>query len=100
MGLAPFAAIVIASVIAGVLVQRFGRRPSRYDALIIGVSAAFGMYFASESFPGSTVFSTITSFGPVWDGFVIIPGVVFGAAVAFFAYFGTRETYSTSTTSA
>src|SRR5437763_1693353 len=100
MGLAPFALIVLVSAAAGIAVQMLGTRKSPYDALIVGVSAAFGMYFASESFPGSTVFAPITSFGPVWDGFVVIPGIVFGAAVAFFAYFGTRETYSTSTMSA
>lgn len=100
MGLAPFALIVALSAIGGIAVQVLGGTKSRYDALIVGVTAAFGMYFASESFPGSTVFSTITNFGPVWDGFAIIPGLVFGFVIATVAYIGTRETYRTSTTSA
>ena len=100
MGLAPFALIVVISLAAGIAVQLLGATKSRYDFLIVGVTAAFGMYFASESFPGSTVFSTITNFGPVWDGFAYIPGIAFGLVLATIAYIGTRETYRTSTTSA
>ncbi|HLZ47275.1 MAG TPA: hypothetical protein VKR80_01340 [Candidatus Limnocylindria bacterium] len=100
MGLAPFALIVVLSAAAGIAVQVLGGTKSRYDALIVGVTAVFGMYFASESFPGSTLFSTITSFGPVWDGFVIVPGLVFGFVIATIAYIGTRETYRASTASA
>ena len=100
MGLAPFALIVLISLLAGVAVRILGANKSRYDALIVGVTAAFGMYFASESFPGSTVFSTVPNLGPVWDGFAFIPGLAFGFVIATVAYIGTRDTYSTSTTSA
>ena len=64
MGLAVFAAIVVVSLIAGIAVQVLGAKKSRYDFLIVGVTAIFGAYFASETFPESTVFSTIKNFGP------------------------------------
>jgi hypothetical protein len=98
MGLAVFAAIVIVSLLTGVAVQALGARSSRYDFLIVGVTAAFGAYFASETFPGSTVFSTITSWGPTLDGFVLIPGIAFGFIVATVAYVATRDLYTTSIT--
>ena len=98
MGFAVFAAIVIVSLLAGVAVQVRGARPSRYDFLIVGVTAAFGAYFASETFPGSTVFETITSWGPSIDGFVVIPGIAFAFIIAMFAYLGTRDLYTSPTT--
>lgn len=96
MGIVVFGAIVVASVLAGVAVQVRGANASRYDAAIVSVTAIFGAYFASETFPGSAVFGTITTFGPVVDGFVVIPGVVFAALVATVAYAGTRDLYPSS----
>ena len=100
MGLAVFAAIVLVSLLAGVAVQVLGARKSPYDFLIVGVTAVFGAYFASATFPNSTVFATIKNFGPTIDGFVVIPGVVFAVIVATIAYVGTRDTYTTSITPA
>ena len=100
MGLAVFAVIVLVSAFAGVAVQLLGARQSRYDALVVGVTATFGAYFASETFPGSSVFATITNWGPALDGFNVIPGIVFAVLVATVAYVGTRDTYTTSTTTA
>lgn len=100
MGLAVFAAIAVVSLLAGVAVQVFGAKKSRFDFLIVGVTAAFGAYFASETFPGSTVFGTITNFGPTIDGFYLIPGIAFAFIIATVAYVGTRDTYATSTTTA
>jgi hypothetical protein len=100
MGLAVFAAIVVVSLLAGVAVQVLGAKKSPYDFLIVGVTAIFGAYFASETFPGSTVFATITNFGPSIDGFYLIPGIAFAVIIATVAYVGTRDTYTTSTTTA
>ena len=100
MGLAVFVAIIVLSVLAGVAVQILGARKSRYDALVVATTAIFGAYFASETFPGSSVFGTITNWGPAVDGFYVIPGIVFAVLVATVAYVGTRDTYTTSTTTA
>ena len=93
MGLAVFAAIVVVSLLAGAAVQVLGPKKSRFDVLIVGVTLVFGAVFASETFPGSTVFSTIKSWGPSIDGFAVIPGVAFAIIIAVVAYAGTRDTY-------
>ena len=98
MGIAVFAAIVIVALLAGVAVQVLGAKQSPYDFLIVGVTAAFGAYFASETFPGSTVFSTITNWGPSLDGFVLIPGIAFGFIIATVAYLATRDLYTSTVT--
>jgi hypothetical protein len=100
MGLAVFAAIVVVSLLAGVAVQVLGAKKSPYDFLIVGVTAIFGAYFASETFPGSTIFASITNFGPSIDGFYLIPGIAFAVIIATISYVGTRDTYTTSTTTA
>jgi hypothetical protein len=100
MGLAVFAVIVLVSVFAGVAVQLFGARSSRYDALVVSVTAIFGAYFASETFPGSSPFATITNWGPAVDGFYVIPGIVFAVLIATVMYAGTRDLYTTSPTTA
>lgn len=97
MGLAVFAAIVVVSLLAGAAVQAFGAKKSPYDVLIVGLTAVFGAYFASETFPGSAVFGTITSFGPAIDGFVVIPGIAFAILTATVAYAGTRDLYASNT---
>jgi len=98
MGLGVFAAIVLVSLLAGVAVQVIGARSSRYDFLVVGVTAAFGAYFASETIPGSTVFATITNWGPSLDGFVLIPGIAFAFIIATVAYLGTRDVYAAPNT--
>ena len=98
MGIAVFAAIVLVSLLAGVAVQVLGARSSRYDFLIVGVTAIFGAYFASETFPGSSVFATITNWGATLDGFVLIPGIAFGFIIATVAYLATRDLYAAPTT--
>jgi hypothetical protein len=96
MGLAVFVAIVVVSLAAGVAVQIFGAKKSPYDFLIVGLTAICGATFASNNFPGSTVFGVFQDFGPAVDGFYLIPGIVFGVGMAFVAYIGSRETYSAS----
>lgn len=100
MGLAVFVVIVVVSVFTGIVVQLFGARKSRYDALVVSMTALFGAYFASETFPGSSPFATITNWGPAVDGFYVIPGIVFAVLIATVAYVGTRDIYTTSPTSA
>jgi hypothetical protein len=90
MGFGAFAGILIFAVVVGVVVQILERKIN-YDWLIIAVTGTFGAYFASETFPGSTLFQSVRDFGPQADGFYIIPGVVFGAILAFVAYLGTRN---------
>ncbi|TMG53357.1 MAG: hypothetical protein E6H84_12045 [Chloroflexi bacterium] len=97
MGFTAFAGILIVAVVAGAVVQILEKKIN-YDWLIIAVTGTFGAYFASETFPGSTVFQAIKDFGPQADGFYIIPGVMFGAILALVAYLGTRNL--TVTTSA
>jgi len=94
MGLAAFAAIVVVSLAAGIAVQVLGAKKSRYDFLIVGVTAIFGAVFASNNFPGSSVFGVFKDFGPTVDGFYLIPGTVFGVLIAVVAYIGTRDTYT------
>ena len=98
MGLAVIAAIVIVALLAGIAVHFLGAKPSRYDFLIVAVTATFGAYFASETFPGSTVFATITNWGPSLDGFVLIPGIAFAFIIATVAYLATRDLYTSPTT--
>lgn len=90
MGFGALAAILIAAVVAGVVVQIVEKKIN-YDWLIIAVTATFGAYFASETFPGSTLFQSIKDFGPQVDGFYVVPGVVFGVILALVAYLGTRK---------
>lgn len=96
MGLGALIAIVLVSLAGGIAVQIFGTRKSRYDFAIVGVTALFGAYFASETFPGSTVFATITNWGPEINGFVVIPGIAFGFILAVVSYVGTRDLYAPS----
>jgi hypothetical protein len=100
MGLGILLTIVGVSLLAGVAVQRLGSRKSPYDVLIVGLTAAFAAYFASESFPGSTVFATIKDFGPSIDGFYVIPGIAFAFLITTVSYVGTRETYAPDTATA
>ena len=100
MGLGVFVAIVVISLLAGVGVQVYGKRKSPYDFLIVGLTAAFAAYFASETFVGSTIFDTIKDFGPSIDGFYVIPGIAFGFIIATVSYIGTRDTYAPDTATA
>lgn len=95
MGFPVFAAIVVVSLAIGIAVQLFEKKMG-WDWLIIAVPAAFGAYFASETFPGSTTFGAIKDFGPTVDGFYLIPGIVTGAVLALVAYFGTRNLVTTT----
>jgi hypothetical protein len=96
MGVSVFAAIVLIALLAGIVVQVLGVRKSRYDFLIVGGTAAFAAYFASETFPGSSVFATIKEWGPSVDGFVLIPGIAFAFILATIAYVATRDLYVTA----
>ena len=100
MGIGILLTIALVSLLAGAAVQLRGSRKSPYDFLIVGLTAAFAAYFASETFPGSALFDTIKNFGPSIDGFYVIPGVAFAFVIATVAYIGTRETYTADTATA
>jgi uncharacterized membrane protein YeaQ/YmgE (transglycosylase-associated protein family) len=93
MGIAVFAGIVVIAVAAAIAVQVLEKKAG-YDWLIVAVTGAFGAYFASETFPGSTLFQGIKDFGPQADGFYFIPGIVGGVVLAVVAYLGTRNLIS------
>jgi hypothetical protein len=94
MSLAAFAVIVLVATVAGAAVQ-LAERKIGYDWLLIAVTATFAAYFASETFPGSTVFGAVKDWGPQVDGFYVIPGVVTAAILATVAYLGTRNLETT-----
>ena len=100
MGIGILLTILVVSLLAGAAVQLRGTRRSPYDFLIVGLTAAFAAYFASETFPGSSVFGTIKDFGPSIDGFYVIPGVAFAFVIATVTYIGTRNTYAPDTATA
>ena len=95
MGIAAIAAIVVVSLAVGVAVQ-YLTKTNGLTWLVIAATGAFGAYFASETFPGSTVFQAIKDWGPQVDGFYLIPGIVTGAVIALVAYFGTRTLETTT----
>jgi Mn2+/Fe2+ NRAMP family transporter len=90
MGFAAFAGILIVAIVVAVAVQLLEKK-NRYDWLIIAATGTFGAYFASETFPGSTLFQAIKDFGPQADGFYLILGIVGGVVLALVAYLGTRN---------
>lgn len=55
----------------------------------------FGAYFASETFPGSTVFESIKNWRPHVDGFYIIRALIAGAVLAMVAFVGTGNLETT-----
>lgn len=99
MGFPALAAIIIVSIAVGVAVQIIAKKDGP-TWLVIAATGAFGAYFASETFPGSTVFQFIKDWGLEVDGFFVIPGVVTGAIVALVAYVGTRHLETSTTVTA
>ena len=90
MGLASFALLVVVGLAAGFGVQILTKSPLRFEWLIVAVSVVFGGYFASESFPGSNVFSGIKDWGPSWDGLVFIPAAIGALILSVVADLGMR----------
>ena len=76
MGFMAFLSIVVVALIIGVGVQFLIKSSHTYEWLAVAVAAAFGAYFASESFVGSTVFAGIKDWGPEFDGLVIVPAII------------------------
>jgi uncharacterized membrane protein YeaQ/YmgE (transglycosylase-associated protein family) len=90
MGFLAYAGVIIVALAAGLAVQYLTKMSLRREWLIVAVSAAFGAIFASESFPGSTVFSGVKDWGPEIDGLVLIPAVIGAVLVALAADLGMR----------
>jgi hypothetical protein len=90
MGFLAFAGVVSIALLIGFGVQYLTKKSLSNEWLIVAVAAAFGAYFASESFPGSTIFSGITNWGPELDGLFLIPAIIGGGLLALVADLGIR----------
>jgi len=90
MGSLAFVGVVIVALAAGFAVQYLTKMSLRYEWLIVGAAAAFGAIFASEGFPGSNIFSGVTSWGPEIDGLVLIPAAIGAVLLALVADLGIR----------
>lgn len=90
MGILGLSVLVVVGLAAGIAVQFLTRSRIRLEWLIVGVAVVFGGYFASESFPGSNVFSGIKDWGPAFDGLTIIPAVVGALVMGVVADLGMR----------
>ena len=91
MGLVGFGLLVVAGLVAGFAVQYLTKTRIGLEWLIVTVAVVFGGYFASESFPGSNVFSGIKDWGPAIDGLVIIPAVIGALIIGVVADLGMRN---------
>lgn len=90
MGLLAFISLVVIGLVLGLAVQFLGKSTIRGEWLIIAIAVTFGGYFASESFPGSTVFEGIKNWGPTYDGMVVIPAIIGAVILALVADLGMR----------
>ncbi len=90
MGFMAFLSIVVVALVVGIGVQYLMKSVHTYEWLAVTVAATFGAYFASESFPGSTVFEGINNWGPEFDGMFIIPAIIGGIILAIVADLGIR----------
>ena len=90
MGLQAFAVLVVVGLAAGFGVQYLSKARINFEWLIVAVAVVFGGYFASESFPGSNVFSGIKDWGPSFDGMVIIPALIGAIILGVVADLGMR----------
>ena len=85
-----FLSIVVVALIIGVGAQFLFKSSHTYEWLAVAVAFAFGAYFASESFVGSTVFADIKNWGPEFDGMFLIPAAIGGLILAVVADLGIR----------
>jgi len=90
MGLLAFSSLVVVGLVAGFAVQFLAKSAIRFEWLIVAVAIMFGGYFASESFPGSTVLADIKDWGPVFDGMAIIPAAIGALILGVVADLGMR----------
>jgi uncharacterized membrane protein YeaQ/YmgE (transglycosylase-associated protein family) len=90
MGFTAFLGIVVVAVIVGIGVQYLLKSSLTYEWLIVALAGAFGAYFASETFVGSTIFEGIKDWGPQLDGMFIIPAIIGGILLALVADIGVR----------
>jgi len=91
MGLLGLGLLVLVGIVAGFAVQVLTKTKIGLEWLIVAVAVVFGGYFASESFPGSNIFSGIKDWGPAIDGLVIIPAVIGALVMAVVADLGMRS---------
>lgn len=95
MGPLAFFSLVVIGLVIGFAVQLLGKSKIRYEWLIVAVAITFGGYFASESFPGSTVFEDIKDWGPAFDGLHVIPAAIGAIILGVVADLGMRTSPET-----
>lgn len=96
MTLIAFVVLVVVAAIVGIVAQMLERKPFGYETLMVAVAALFGFYFFSEAIPASSTFAGLKDWGPVFDGFVLIPGILGGLVVALIVDLGMRSATSTA----
>lgn len=90
MGLVGLSLLAAIGLVAGFAVQFLTKTKISLEWLIVAIAVVFGGYFASESFPGSTVFSFVSNWGPAIDGLVIIPAAIGALLIGIVADLGMR----------
>ncbi len=90
MGFMAFVILVIVGLVAGFAAQYLTKNTLPNEWLIVAVAVVFGGYFASESFPGSYVFSSIKDWGPEFDGLAFIPAGIGALILGIVADLGSR----------
>lgn len=91
MGLLAFSSLVVVGLVIGLAVQFLAKSAIRYEWLIVAIAIVFGGYFASESFPGSTVFESVKDWGPSFDGMFVIPAIIGALILGIVADLGMRR---------
>jgi hypothetical protein len=76
MTLIAYAAVILAALVIGVLVQMYLSPKTPYEWAITGVGAALGAWFASEL--TWTQWFSSANLGPTWEGLLVIPAVIGG----------------------
>ena len=90
MGLLGFSVLVVVGLVAGLAVPYLAKSQIRLEWLVVAVAVVFGGYFASESFPGSNVFSGVKEWGPALDGLVLLPAALGALVLGVVADLGLR----------
>lgn len=79
MTLLAFAAVLLAALVFGVLVQMYFTPKTQYEWLIVAVGASVGAWLASEL--TWTQWFSGANLGPTWEGLLIIPAVIGGLII-------------------
>ena len=72
-----FAVVILASLLAGAVVQVFFTPTTAYEWLITAVGTVLGAWFVSEL----TWSNANLNIGPTWEGLLVVPAVIGGLAL-------------------